>query len=315
MFGVRFAVPLTVVGVLVCALASGCTGGEDAAAPGTVDTTVAPPTEPTEGSTPIPTKTSTRTPTPTPAKIPRTFDPKNFPREPTDVNQWAPMAAGVQSVMKGYVNVGGRRLPHIRVVTTLDATKSINGVHATLVLDQDFDAGQLSEQAIDYLAEDVGGNIWYLGSYTEAYRGGQFLNAEDAWLAGVNDAVVGLYLPGDPKPGSPPFYQTQIPGGEQSSAQVVAAGQKKCVPFKCYTDVVVVQEQGSENKYWAPGVGMILTEPLSGTAQETEELANIRELSPTALAELRMEALRLDRHAAITVPSVFGGTALAKRAS
>jgi hypothetical protein len=311
MFGERFAVPSVVVGILMCALTSGCTGTDEATAPTTeVPTATA---TPGESSISSPTTKPTKSATPTPIKIPRTFDPKNFSATPTDVNPWSPMAPGVQSVMKGFVNVGGRRLPHIRVVTTIDATKTVNGVHATLVLDQDFDGGQLSEQAIDYLAEDEGGNVWYLGSYTEAYEGGQFLNAEDAWLAGVNDAVVGLYLPADPKTGSPPFYQTQIPGGEQSTAQVVAIDQKRCVPFKCYSGVVVVQEQGSENKYWAPGVGMILTEPLSGTAQETEELVNITELSPKALAELRAEALRLDRNAAVTVPSVFAGSAPATR--
>ncbi|MDP9231145.1 MAG: hypothetical protein M3O73_00080 [Actinomycetota bacterium] len=216
--------------------------------------------------------------------------------------------------MKGFVNVGGRRLPHVRVVTVTDVTKMIDGVRAVLVLDQDFDGGQLSEQAVDYLAEDVGGNVWYVGSYTEAYEGGQFLSATDAWLAGVNGAVPGLYLPGNPMTGTPPFYQTKIPGGETTTAQVVKVGQKTCVPFKCYTGVVVIQEQGSENKYWAPGVGGILTEPLSGTAQETEELVNITQLSSKALAELSAEALKLDRNAATRAPSVFGGSAPAKRA-
>ena len=230
------------------------------------------------------------------------------------MNPWLPMTIGVQSVRRGFVTVGDRRIPHIRVTTVTDVTKKIDGVRAFLVLDQDFDDGQLSEQAIDYLAQDVGGNVWYLGSYTEAYEGGQFLNAEDAWLAGVNGAEVGLYFPGDPTVGSPPFAQVQIAGGEQSSAQVVKVGAKTCVPFDCFENVVVVEEDGSEYKYWAPGIGGILTEPLSGTSQETEELINVRELSSKALAELSVEVIRLDAHAASVVPSVFGPSAPAVRA-
>jgi hypothetical protein len=296
-------------GILLCTLASGCAGTKESATPTTQIPTTSPPTETTS-----PAASPTISPTPTPPKkIPRTFDPKNFGAVLTDVNRWLPMAPGIQAVQKGYVFVGGRRLPHIRVTTVTNVTKMINGVRAVLVLDQDFDGGQLSEQAIDYLAEDVGGNVWYLGSYTEAYEGGQFLNAEDAWLAGVNGAVPGLYLPAIPKTGTPPYYQVQIPGGEQSSAQVVKVGQRTCVPFKCYTNVVVVLEGGSEHKYWAPGVGGILTEPLSGAAQETEELVNIRQLSPGGLAELSAMALRLDRNAADGVPSVFGGSKPAKR--
>ena len=105
-----------------------------------------------------------------------------------------------------------------------------------------------------------------------------------------------------------------MPGLEQSVAHVVQAGQRKCVPFDCFRDVVVLQEAGSENKYWAPGVGQILTEPLSGGAQEIEQLINAKELSLAALAELSAEALKLDKHAGQTVPSVFAVSNPAVRA-
>ena len=320
MAGDRFVVTSIMAGVCLCALASGCTGADVTEASNTgVLTTGATgstgasvPTGGTSGPTGGTSGPMGETST-SPEKIPRTFDPKNFGASLTDVNPWVPMAPGIQSVMEGFVNVGDRRLPHIRVTTITDVTKVIDGVQAVLVLDQDFNGGQLSEQAIDYLAEDEGGNVWYVGSYTEAYEGGQFLNAEDAWLAGVNGAIPGLYMPANPKTGTPPYYQTSIPGGEQSTAQVVKVGQETCVPFKCYTDVVVIQEQGTENKYWAPGVGGILTEPLSSVAQETEELVNIKQVSAEALAELSAEALRLDQNAVVRVPSVFGGSKPAQR--
>ena len=51
---------------------------------------------------------------------------------------------------------------------------------------------------------------------------------------------------------------------------MIKTNQKKCVPFKCYQDVVVIRE-GNEWKYYAPGVGGIFTEPhYSGGEQETE---------------------------------------------
>jgi hypothetical protein len=307
MLGSRFIVTSIVAGACLCALATACSR-TNGTTPTTEPTTSVPPT--TVPATETPTLSPTSSP---PQKIPRTFDAKNFGASMTDVNRWVPMAPGIQSVMKGFVTVGGRRLPHVRVVTITDVTKVVDGVRAVLVLDQDFDGGQLSEQAVDYLAEDEGGNVWYIGSYTEAYEGGRFLSAEDAWLAGVNGAVPGLFMPAIPKTGSPPYAQTDIPGGEKTMAEVVKTGQRTCVPFRCYTDVVVVQEQGAENKYWAPGVGGILTEPLSGAAQEIEELINIKQLSATALAELSAEALRLDRGAAVHAPSVFVGSKPAKR--
>lgn len=301
------------IAVVLTALATGCSGSTEAGAPTPAMTSTPDRASPTTSSAASAAGGPSTAASPTPINIPRTFDPKHFVAGGSDVNTWVPMASGVQTVNRGFVTVGGRRIPHIKVTTVTDVTKKIDGVRTIVVLDQDFDDGQLSEQAIDYLAEDVGGNVWYLGSYTEAYEGGQFLNAQDAWLAGVNGAEVGLWFPGDPKAGSPSFYQVQIPGGEQSTAQVVKIGGKTCVPFDCFDDVVVVEEGGAEHKYWAPGVGGILTEPLSGSAQETEELINVRELGAKALAELSKEALRLDADAARTVPSVFGSSAPAVR--
>lgn len=303
--------PLIAAIVCLGVLIPGCTGGTTTTAPTSASTV---PTNETSTSPPAPTDTASETPkSNTPEKIPSTFDPKNFGASLTDVNPWLPLTPGLQTVTEGFVNVGTRRLTHIRVNTVTDVTKMVNGVRAVLVLDQDFDGGQLSEQAIDYLAEDEGGNVWYVGSYTETYEGGQFLNAQDAWLAGVNGAVPGMYMPGDPKAGTPPFPQTQVPGVEETTAQVVEVGKKTCVPFKCFFNVVVIEEQSTENKSWAPGVGGILTEPLAGDSQETEELVNVRQLSNKALAELSAEVLRLDRNAAGYVPSVFGGSKPAGR--
>jgi hypothetical protein len=310
MLGQRALTWSVVVAAVVCALAaSSCT----------TDTTAVE-TSTSESGAPSPERSPSNKPSktsasPTPEKIPREFNPDNFDPRGSNFNQWVPMTPGIQIVRKGLVTIGGRRIPHITVTTITDVTKKIDGVRTVLVLDQDIDAGQVSEQSVDYLAEDVGANVWYLGSYTEAYSGGQFLNAQDAWLAGVAGAKVGLWFPGDPQPGGAAFYQVQVPGGETSSAQVVKAGQRTCVPFDCFKDVIVVLEGGSENKYWAPGVGQILTEPLSGEAQETEELINVKELTPSALAELSREALRLDEHAARTVRSVFGSSNPAVRES
>jgi hypothetical protein len=227
-------------------------------------------------------------------------------------NKWLPLTPGLQLVSQGFVNAGHRRLPHRRVYTITDVVKQIDGMRTVLVLDQDFDGGEIAEQAVDYLAEDDRGNVLYLGSYTESYEGGQFVNASDAWLSGVQGAEKGILMPADPRTGSPSFTEAKVPGEGATTAEVARTGQQTCVPFKCYADVLVIRE-GSENKYFAPGVGGIKTEPLSGGAQETEELINLTELSPQGLAEISTEALRLDQHAATEAKDVFGRSAAATR--
>jgi hypothetical protein len=235
-------------------------------------------------------------------------------RTATGTNQWFPLKPGYQSVRLGAVNRGSRRLPHRRVYTVTDVSKVISGVHTVIALDQDFDGGQIGEQALDYLAEDEHGNVWYLGSYTEAYEGGRFVNANDGWLDGVKGGKGGMYMPAAPKVGMAPYAQEHAPGDDPTIAKVVKSGVRTCVPFKCYSNVLVIEEGGSENKYFAPGVGGILTEPKSkGGEEETEKLVNLTQLSRQGLAELSAEALKLDRHAASTVPDVFGASAPAQR--
>jgi hypothetical protein len=229
-------------------------------------------------------------------------------------NPWFPLEPGYQAIELGTLNRGGTSLEHRRVWTVTNVTKVIDGIRAVLVLDQNIDAGEIAEQAVDYLAVDTDGSVLYLGSYTEAYEGGQFVNAADAWLAGVNGAR-GTLLPGDPQAGSGSFTQVDVPGQEQSTAKVLKVGESLCVPFDCYTDVLVIQE-GDEYKYFASGVGELKIEPhYSGGEQEKLELINVVQLSAQGLAEFSAEAVRLDDHARSTSPGVFGNSEPAGKSS
>jgi hypothetical protein len=245
---------------------------------------------------------------------PDRFDRKDFGDPTGDANPWLPLVPGYQSVRDGTLFRGRRELHHRRRFTVTDVVKQVDGVQTVLVLDQDIDAGQIAEQALDYFAQDKHGNVWYLGSYTESYEGGQFVNATDAWLAGVNGARSGVAMMADPKKGMPSYIQASIPGRETLHAEVAKVGERKCVPFKCFSDTLAILEDGTEFKYYAQGVGGIATEPnYSGGEQEKEALLNVIQLTPKGLTEASTEALRLDRHARTTASQVFGNSAPAKR--
>src|SRR3954454_17457032 len=92
-------------------------------------------------------------------------------------------------------------------------------------------------------------------------RGRQFVNATDAWLAGVKGAGAGILLPARPRPGIT-FCERRVLGEDREPGRVVKTGASKCVPFRCFRDVVVIGEglssEEPEYKYYAPGVGEIL---------------------------------------------------------
>jgi hypothetical protein len=240
------------------------------------------------------------------------LDRSKFGNPASAKNTWFPLTPGYQSVRLGKVNRGHRRLEHRRVYTVTDVYKTIDGVSTVAVLDQDFDGGQVGEQALDFLAVDKRGIVWYLGSYTEAYEGGRFVNANDGWLAGVKGAKAGIYMLAHPKPGAAAYVQEDQPGSSPTIAKVVKAGQRTCVPFRCFKNTLVIEEDG-EKKYFAAGVGGIKTEPEGGGEQETEELINLRTLSSKGLSEISNEVLKLDRHARSTVSDVYGRSRAAKR--
>jgi hypothetical protein len=250
------------------------------------------------------------------------FDPRNFGDPVAGVNKWLPLEVGTQWVREGFTDVGTRRVPHRVISTVTDVSREIEGVRTVALFDQDIDGGQIVQQSLDYLAGDEEGNVWYLGSYTEEYEGGEFVTATDAWLAGVKGAKPGILMQADPRTGTPPYFVAQPPGGEQEVdvAQVVETGQSQCVPFKCYKDVLVIREgkeaePDNEFKYFAPGVGQIFNTPRKASKhQDVEKLINLTQLTPRGLAELSTEALKLDRHAKVAAPDVFGDAPTAKQA-
>jgi hypothetical protein len=254
----RRAVVAVAVAICLAAAVAGCDSGTSS----TPTTTAAARQEPTT-STSSPTETSTAT---TKAvrlanANPDRFNPKDFGEPTGDANTWLPLVPGYQSARDGTLFRGSRELHHRRRITVTDVVKVVNGVRTVLVLDQDIDAGQIAEQALDYYAQDKHGNVWYLGSYTETYEGGQFVNATDGWLAGVNGATAGVAMMANPKVGMPSYVQARIPGREVLTAEVAKLGERKCVPFRCFSDALAILETGNEFKYYAAGVGHIATEP------------------------------------------------------
>ena len=167
-------------------------------------------------------------------------------------NSFFPLTPGFQSVRQGFVNKGSRRLSHRLVFTVTNVTKEVDGRAAVVTLDQDFDGGELAEQSLDLFAVAKDGTVLYVGSYTESYEGGQFVNSTDAWLSGVNGAESGTFMPAVPRVGMPAFRQALVPGEGAVTAEVVKTSQRTCVPFRCFSNVVVLEEDGSEDKYFAP---------------------------------------------------------------
>ena len=171
--------------------------------------------------------------------------PEIRPQELRQSHRWpeqlVSLVPGNQTLRDGSIIRGSRKLHHQLRVTVTDVTKVVNGVRTVVILDQDINAGQIGEASLDYLAQDKSGNIWYIGSYTEIYEGGQFVNAVDAWLAGKNGAKPGVWMMADPKEGMK-YVEAHNSPGDHSRPRSLRSAESKCVPFRCFKSLVILED-------------------------------------------------------------------------
>lgn len=305
----RSSLPATIALACAAALVAGCGGGSGHAGANGSGGGAGAGTKATRGGPPaVPSSFAHRS-----------FHAADFASPTAGANRWLPLRPGTQWVREGTTLVGHRPVPHRVISTVTSVSRRIDGVVTVAVLDQDIDAGQTTQESLDYLAQNRQGDIWFLGSYTEGYENGRFSNIADAWLSGSHGGRPGLLMPATPTLRTPPWTIAQPPGADPDVAQVVNTGLSQCVPFHCFTRVLVVREgkasaPDNEFKYYAAGVGEILNTPKSASQhKDVERLVNLTRLSRRGLAEIDAEALRLDRHARSTKPSVFARTPAAKR--
>ena len=194
------------------------------------------------------------TPTPDPADFVRRIDNPYLPLVPGST--WTYQASGVD-------------VDETITVTVTDQTRVVAGVTTTVVHDEVVDAdGTLVEDTYDWYAQDRAGNVWYFGEDTTSYDGGE-VSTEGSWEAGVGGAQAGVVMLATPRVGDG-YQQEYDPGNAEDQAEVLSIDDQVVAEDTTYDDVVATVETTplepdlSEKKYYAPGVGTILEETLTG---------------------------------------------------
>ncbi|WP_374968380.1 hypothetical protein [Terrabacter sp. BE26] len=235
-------------------------------------------------------------------------------------SKYFPLKPGMRFSYEGTVkDAEGTHLHQIVFVVT-DLIKNVNGTRARVVLDRDYNDGELSEAELAFFAQDEADNVWTMGEYPEEYENGKFQGAPSTWIDGVRGAHAGILVPGRPMLGTPPFVQGRAPAiGFYDVGQVVARDLGTCVPTGCYSGVVKIKEwapnapeDGNQLKYYAPHVGLVRISAQGGDSQEVMVLKSLRKLSPAELRAARADALRLD-HRAYQVSKDYWATGPAHR--
>jgi hypothetical protein len=250
-----------------------------------------------------------------PCDLPTPFRRNAFTNSTRINNQWLPLMPGTQFTLQGRASNGGGPLPHTVILTVTDLYKIIDGVWTVVLWDRDFQDGELAEAELAFHAQDTAGNVWGLGEYPEEYEGGHFNGAPNVWISGQAGAQGGIATLAAPRRGTPIYLQGVAPEIDfLDCAQVLATGQRVCVPARCYDNVLVTDETSPlagaahQHKYYAPGVGNVKITAVDDPEGETLVLTSAIRLDARGLSEARKEALALDRHG-YSVSPVYRRTA------
>jgi hypothetical protein len=197
---------------------------------------------------------------------PAHLDPDEFTTE-IDNPYW-PMAPGSRWVYREVEGAGVQKV----VVTVTHRTKAIaNGVRARVVRDVVTEDGEPVEITDDWYAQDGDGNIWYLGEKTAEYENGEVTSRSGSFEAGVDGAEAGVVVAASPHPGLA-YRQEYYAGQAEDRAVVLSTDEQVEVPFGHFTGVLMTKDLNPleprvlEHKFYARGVGPVLTLDISGAA-------------------------------------------------
>jgi len=153
-------------------------------------------------------------------------------------------------------------------VTVTRQTRTILGIQASVVHDVVTEDGQVREESYDWYAQDIQGNLWYLGEDTKEYENGRVTTTKGSWQAGVDGAQPGILIPAAPNPGMA-YRQEYQKGHAEDAAQVLSLDKRANVPSGLFDQVLVTAESTPleprrEHKFYARGVGPVMAITVAG---------------------------------------------------
>jgi len=211
-----------------------------------------------------------------PCELPQ-FDSDNFDN-PLDIdNPYFPLEPGTIFVYEPRPNEDNV----INTITVTYQTKEILGVDCIVVYDVEEVDGVVTEETYDWYAQDDEGNIWYFGENTREClcdndcESPGCIDTTGSWMAGEGGALPGyLILAPEPKPGV--CYQQESAEDAQDMAKVLRLNAKVSIDYGYFEDCLKTKEWTPlapgeiENKYYAPGVGLVLIKELKGKTVRVE---------------------------------------------
>ncbi|USN58930.1 MAG: hypothetical protein H6767_02330 [Candidatus Peribacteria bacterium] len=117
-------------------------------------------------------------------------------------------------------------------------TKTVQGVETLVFWDRVYLDGELIEDTRDYLAQHKKtGDVWYFGEHVDNYEDGKFVDHHGAWWAGVDGAIAGKWVTGNPQVGD--YFMNELLVGEaEDESKIVGINETVKTPFGTFTQCI-----------------------------------------------------------------------------
>lgn len=193
-----------------------------------------------------------------PAPYDPVIDPANFVGRID--NPYFPLVPGTTFIYEGQTSQGVSRVEFAVTHTT----RVILGVTCVEVHDSVFTDGALTEDTLDWFAQDKESNVWYFGENTAELVDGLITTIDGTFMAGVDGDKPGIIMKAHPAVGD--FYRQEFSlGNAEDNAETLSLTESVTVPFGTFNHCLKSQETTPlepdllEDKFFAPGVGNVLT--------------------------------------------------------
>lgn len=200
------------------------------------------------------------------------INPANFVHRVT--NPYFPLTPGKTYIYEGRTSQG---FVHSEFEVTRN-TRVILGVTCVEVRDTVKHDGVVTEDTLDWFAQDKEGNVWYFGENTHELEDGLITTLHGTFMAGVDGDKPGIIMKAHPKVGD--FYHQEFSlANAEDFAETLSVNETVTVSAGTFANVVKSQETTPldtdllEHKFYAPGIGSVLT--IDARTGEKVELVRI----------------------------------------
>ncbi len=218
------------------------------------------------------------------------FDSSLFDENSATVgNEYFPLTPGMSY---SYAGIGLEGEEERVELTVSHMTREVDGVNGAIVVAREYEDDELIEETFDWYAEDIAGNVWYLGEDATDYddeddedkaKDGSWESGAD--IDGIGElAIAGIIMKSNPVAGDS-YRQEYYPGIAEDMATIEALGvditlsdgeSYNTLQIREYTPLE--PDELEEFKYFSPGIGEVLAENVDGSERvELEEVSDQRE--------------------------------------